>query len=431
MEANALLYRKSFLDIRIVNGSVGMRGRRQGNLDRQDDVCPHYFDQLECVRIWIELRMSDIASTWEERWSWLGYQGDPYNDAIPYEDDLSYREEWELSKARVLDRSRQDLRKVCSILLERQIKLQLLTVIVDDENPQCLVDKRILLNPLSMLNNIPGVNIYVRGEDFSYLEKVVRGPVPGLLRLPPQIRRRIFKLLLSDSDRERELQQIPRFRTKQPERHSLLRVNRKIYEEAKALLYEETLFGFIIARCSLQCSFSKQILRLGDLEYLHADRFRMMTKVWVKIYLRRDNTNLFVLNTDIDRFLHQSRSEVNVALTDAEDLCKSLTKRSPLKLLQVYVVDILLFRGPRRPNFDVLEPFLSLHGIQIARIEGDVDRKTALEMVRLMEGHPSEFRLYCGREDLIERRDMLYAKWEKWLRTHNVGWQSSSDGRRN
>jgi hypothetical protein len=311
--------------------------------------------------------------------------------------------------------------------LKGNIRLQTLTVIVGDEYPQCPTDNDLLLNPLAMLNNIPNVDIHVPDEDFNYLEKAVRGPVPGLLRLPPQIRWRIFRMLLTDHGCDRELQEMPRFRRKQRERHSLLIVNHKIYEEAKTVLYGEGLFGFIVDSGDVQCSFSKERLRPHDLEYFHGDRFRMVTRIWVKVYLRRDITDYPLLGSDMRQFLELSNRVLRGTQADLEWLCGSLAARDPLKLLRVYVVDTPLFRGPRRPNFAVLEPFLSLHGIQMVRFEGDIDRKTALEMVRLMEGHPSEFRLYCGREDLIKRKDELFAKWVTWLHRHCAGQQSSSD----
>jgi hypothetical protein len=250
-------------------------------------------------------------------------------------------------------------------------------VIVKDEKPELNLDIWRLLVPLSRLNGIRSVNICVPGDESARLEAVIRQPRPGLLRLPRKIRQQIIRLLLVDPGDKRELREIPRFRIKQQARHSLLRVNKQIYQEARAVLYEEGLFGFVFP--SWLCSLSPDVIEWQNPVYHLGDRFHMITRMWVKVCVNLDAADQSMLDSDLTQYLKRSRQSRHRTRMDLEDFCRYLSERPPLKLLRVYIIDAPLFRGPRRPNFAMLEPFLKLNGIQVVRFEGDVDRTTALE----------------------------------------------------
>jgi hypothetical protein len=89
--------------MRIVNESITTRGMEYG--------FSRHFGRLEHLRIRIGFKRDDIESTWNERWQWLGYEGDCYNDSVPYDGLCSRKEEWEFSKQHVSDSIREHLRK--------------------------------------------------------------------------------------------------------------------------------------------------------------------------------------------------------------------------------------------------------------------------------------------------------------------------------
>jgi hypothetical protein len=181
-EASDLLYSNALFDISITDQSIAMRGLKRVESNRP--AISHYFERLKRIRIWIDLRLDLIQSAMDEYKEYLIQylrhvdENPDFVDEEPSPDLYEDVEKDMVERAR--NSARRHLLRVCLTMLKRNNRLQALTVIVKHKNPNCLHDKGHLLNPLTMLSNIPSVHISFPGEDFSHLEKAIQGPLPGL-----------------------------------------------------------------------------------------------------------------------------------------------------------------------------------------------------------------------------------------------------------
>jgi hypothetical protein len=180
-EASDLLYSNALFDISITDQSIAMRGVKRVKFNKP--AISHYFGRLKRIRIWIDLRLDVIQSAMDAYGEYLDHyirhidENPDFVDEEPSPDLYETEERYRVEQAR--NSARRRLLRVCSTLSKRNNRLQTLTVIVKHKNPECLLDKGYLLNPLTMLSNIPNVHISFPGENFSHLEKAMQGPLPG------------------------------------------------------------------------------------------------------------------------------------------------------------------------------------------------------------------------------------------------------------
>lgn len=424
-EAAPVLYRLTPYPIHFAHKTVAARGIAPWNYRAPKSAperLPTYFAQVQHLRLRLTIRRADVGESWADRRKWLRYRGDAYNDDEPYDEGYyTAEEEWVQSKRRVCDRVLKRLRTVCEALVRRSIRLATLEVVVVDEQPDVEVNLHRLLLPLGTLSDVGSVEFRVPGVvDWSSLQTAMTRPRPGLLRLSPELRRRILSQVFADPGYESEIRETPpRFRTKLTARHAVLRLNRRLHDEARAVLYGEGLFGFKIPEWT--CSLLNGEMRWSDPEYSLGDRFEMITRIWIRVSVLRDRLPSPKEPDNMKAFLEGSKRLRRHASGEMENFCRYLRRRPPLNLLRVYVEDPPLFRGPRRPNFGIVEPLLTLSGIAVVWIDGDIDKKTALLVSRLLEGNPSEDRVLWVRDDLIDRQRVLFAKWVVALHTQCVG----------
>ena len=181
-----MLYSNALFDTSITDQSIAMRG--MGRLKYHKPAVSHYFERLKHIRIWIDLRLDVIQLAMDKYGEYLERycrhidENPDFVDEDHAPDLYEDEEEFQVKQAR--NSARRHLLRVCSTLLKNN-RLQTLTVIVKHENPECLLDKSSLLNPLTMLSNIPRVHISFPGKDFSRLEKAIQGSLPGFSTVLP------------------------------------------------------------------------------------------------------------------------------------------------------------------------------------------------------------------------------------------------------